>query len=259
MGGMEEIPHGFERQVGDLITYNARVTRIMQDNGGVTVEYDASDGAGSDIRRATADWCVCTIPFSVLSQLEVDVSADMRAAMRELHYHESVKAGLQMRRRFWESDHAIYGGITFTDLPIAEIGYPSNEMHSSGPGVLLGGYIYGPQAYAYNSMSPDERLESILSQVEQIHPEAREEFDTGVVLSWHRVPWMLGCYSNWDERGESYRAAARVDRRIVCAGEHLSYLPGWQEGSILSALDAIRRLHEVAASGLYSTQQGDGQ
>jgi monoamine oxidase len=260
IGGMEEIAHGFERQVGDLITYNARVTRIMQDSGGVTVEYDATaDSVSSEMAQATADWCVCTIPFTILSQIEIDVSADMRAAMRELHYYEAVKAGLQMRRRFWEQDHAIYGGITFTDLPIAEIGYPSNEMHSDGPGVLLGGYVYGPQAYAYNSMSPDERLESILSQVEQIHPEAREEFETGVVLSWHRVPWMLGCYSNWDEREESYRAAGRVDRRIVCAGEHLSYLPGWQEGSILSALDAIRRLHEVAASGLYSTSEGASQ
>ena len=258
-GGMESIAHGFEREVGDLITYNARVTRIMQDSAGVTVEYDASaDAVSSDMQRATADWCVCTIPFTILSQIEIDVSADMRAAMRELHYHEAVKAGLEMRRRFWEQDHAIYGGITFTDLPIAEIGYPSNEMHSDGPGVLLGGYVYGPQAYAYNSMSPDERLESVLSQIEQIHPEAREEFETGVVLSWHRVPWMLGCYSNWDERGPSYRAAAKVDRRIVCAGEHLSYLPGWQEGSILSALDAIRRLHDVAASGLYSTAASGG-
>ncbi|MEL7279197.1 MAG: FAD-dependent oxidoreductase [Pseudomonadota bacterium] len=260
IGGMEEIAHGFERQVGDAITYNARVTRIMQDTRGVTVEYDAaSDDPGRDVKRVTADWCVCTIPFTILSQIEIDVAADMRAAMRELHYHEAVKAGLQMRRRFWEADHAIYGGITFTDLPIAEIGYPSNELFSDGPGVLLGGYVYGPQAYAYNSMSPDERLESVLSQVAQIHPEARQEFEAGVVLSWHRVPWMLGCYSNWDERKESYRAAARVDRRIVCAGEHLSYLPGWQEGSILSALDAIGRLHEVAASGLYSTSGGTVQ
>jgi monoamine oxidase len=254
-GGMESIAQAFEREVGDLITYNARVSRIMQDSQGVTVEWSDA-GVGGETRRATADWCVCTIPFTILSQIEIDVSADMRAAMRELHYYEAVKAGLEMRRRFWEQDQAIYGGITLTDLPIAEISYPSNEMHSTGPGVLLGAYVYGPQAYAYNSMSPEERLENVMGQVTQIHPEAAEEFSSGVVLSWHRVPWMLGCYSNWDRREESYRAAARVDRRIVCAGEHLSYMPGWQEGSILSSLDAIRRLNEVAASGLYDTTNG---
>jgi monoamine oxidase len=29
----------------------------------------------------------------------------------------------------------------------------------------------------------------------------------------------------------------------VLAGEHASYLPAWQEGAVLSALDAITRLH----------------
>ncbi len=257
VGGMEEIAHAFEREVGDLITFNARVTRIMQDSGGVTVEY--AEGGGAANAQATADWCVCTIPFTILSQIEIDVSADMRQAMRELHYHEAFKAGLEMRRRFWEEDHAIYGGITYTDLPIDQISYPSNRMHSNEPGVLLAAYVYGPQAYAYNSMTPEERLENVLSHAGVIHPEIRDEYTTGVAVSWHRVPWMLGCYSNWDDRGEAYRAAAQVDRRIVCAGEHLSHIPGWQEGSILSSLDAIRRLHEVAASGLYSTQGGGSQ
>lgn len=258
VGGMEEIARAFQREVGDLITHNARVFRIMQDSGGVTVEYDAADGSGGGTNRVTADWCVCTIPFTVLSQIEIDVSADMRAAMRELHYHEAMKAGLEMRRRFWEQDHGIYGGITYTDLPIAEISYPSNQMLSDGPGVLLSAYVYGPQTYVYNSMSPEERLLSVRRYGAMIHPEYEQEYVNGVALSWHRVPWMLGCYSNWETRGPLYRAAAQVDRRIVLAGEHLSYIPGWQEGSILSALDAIRRLHEVAASGLYTSGEEEG-
>ena len=35
-----------------------------------------------------------------------------------------------------------------------------------------------------------------------------------------------------------------IDGRIVLAGEHASYIPAWQEGAILSALDAIARLHK---------------
>lgn len=245
VGGMEEIAHAFEREVGDLITHNARVTAIRQSETGVEVDYEAADGEG-DGGVARADYCVCTIPFTVLSQLDVDVSTEMRQVMRALHYHEAVKAGLEFKRRFWEQDEQIYGGITFTDLPIAEIGYPSNEMHSNGPGVLLGAYVYGPQAYVYNSMSPEERLESVLDYGARIHPQYRDEFSSGVVLSWHRVPWMLGCYSNWDDRGRDYEIAATMDNRLVCAGEHISYLPGWQEGSLLSALDAVRQVHDRA-------------
>jgi monoamine oxidase len=34
----------------------------------------------------------------------------------------------------------------------------------------------------------------------------------------------------------------------VLAGEHLSYLPAWQEGAILSSLDAIQQLHTHATT-----------
>ncbi len=245
VGGMEEIAHGFHREVGDLIEHNAKVTSIRQTENGVEVDYTAADGEGEG-GMATADYCVCTIPFTILSQLDVDVSPEMRQVMRALHYHEAVKAGLEFKRRFWERDEQIYGGITLTDLPIAEIGYPANEMHSDGPGVLLGAYVYGPQAYAYNSMSPEERIESVLDYGSRIHPQYRDEFSNGVVLSWHRVPWMLGCYSAWEERGRDYEIAATMDNRFVCAGEHISYLPGWQEGSLLSALDAVKQVHDRA-------------
>jgi monoamine oxidase len=35
----------------------------------------------------------------------------------------------------------------------------------------------------------------------------------------------------------------QIDGRIALAGEHASRLPAWQEGAVLSALDAITRMH----------------
>jgi monoamine oxidase len=32
----------------------------------------------------------------------------------------------------------------------------------------------------------------------------------------------------------------------VLAGEHVFYIPAWQEGAVLSSLDAISRLHRRA-------------
>jgi monoamine oxidase len=37
-----------------------------------------------------------------------------------------------------------------------------------------------------------------------------------------------------------------LDGRVVLAGEHATYYGGWMEGSLLSALDAIKRLHQKA-------------
>jgi monoamine oxidase len=69
-------------------------------------------------------------------------------------------------------------------------------------------------------------------------------------VAWHRVPWTLGCGGRWTEesRAAHYNDLCALDGRIVLAGEHASRLAEWQEGSVLSSLDAITRLHQRAMS-----------
>lgn len=256
IGGMDKIAAAFERVVGDLITFNAKVTKIVQNSFGVKVTYQPAEGEGKE-EMAEADWCVCTIPYSILGQIEADFSADMRAVMTKLAYHGGFKAGLEFKRRFWEEDEQICGGITYTDLPIAEIAYPANDMFTKGPGVLLGAYVFGPRSFRFNSMTPEERLQMVRDYGARIHPKYEEEYRTGVSVTWHRIPWTLGCYGMWQDKETDYPIAVKMDRRIVCAGEHLSYIPGWQEGAILSSLDAIKRLHERAMEGLHAIKEAN--
>ena len=69
----------------------------------------------------------------------------MKAAIDAVPYAASVKVGLQFKRRFWEEDEPIYGGISYTDLPIRQISYPSTDYNIAGKGVLLGAYIWRPE------------------------------------------------------------------------------------------------------------------
>jgi monoamine oxidase len=55
---------------------------------------------GGDRREVRADWCVCTIPLSILSQLDLSASAPMAAAINAVPYVPATKVGLQMKRRF---------------------------------------------------------------------------------------------------------------------------------------------------------------
>src|SRR5262249_28466854 len=67
VGGMDMIGKAFAKELGDIFRYNARVTRIGQSDRGVTVSY--VDTTKPSIQNTvTADWCVCTIPLSILSQ-----------------------------------------------------------------------------------------------------------------------------------------------------------------------------------------------
>ena len=80
VGGMDMIGKAFAKQIGDLIQYDARVIRIQQNDGGVTVSY-VNSKTPSTPQIATADWCVCTIPLSILSQIQIDVGPRMKAAI----------------------------------------------------------------------------------------------------------------------------------------------------------------------------------
>lgn len=252
VGGMDQLGKAFARALGPgVIQYNARVTGIDQDEHGVTVSYEDTAAPGST-HTATAEWCVCTIPFSVLSRIPVKVGPAMADAITKLPYASSVKVGLQFKRRFWEEDEAIYGGISYTNLPISNISYPSTGFHAPGKGVLLGAYIWGLDAFDFTSHSPAERVRRTVAYGSQIHPQYPQEFDNGISVAWHRVPSHQGCFGTWTEdlRAQHYQAACQIDGRIAMAGEHISYIPAWQEGAVLSAHDVIGRLHaKVMASG----------
>lgn len=251
VGGIDMIGKAFTKEVGDLITYNAKVSKIAQDEKGVTVTYEDTQKPGT-MHQASADWCVCTIPLTILSQIEINVGAPMQAAIEAVPYASSVKVGLQFKRRFWEQDELIFGGVSYTDLPITQISYPSTGFNTNGKGVLLGAYTWnGPNSYEFTSMEPEERVRLAVEYGSQIHPQYKDEFENGIAMAWHRSPFTLGCAGDWTEeaRKEHYDNLCQIDGRIVLAGEHASYIPAWMEGAILSSLDAITRLHQRVVAG----------
>ncbi|MGA9342540.1 MAG: flavin monoamine oxidase family protein [Rhodanobacteraceae bacterium] len=250
VGGMGRIGEAFGRELGDVIQYNTKVTRVAQDEHGVTAHFEDTGHPGST-RSARGDWCLCTIPLSILGQIPMNVGTAMAEAIAAVPYAASTKIGLQFKRRFWEQDEQIYGGITYTDLPINTISYPSSGFFQRGPGVLLGAYNWGPAAFQFTAMNPAERVREAVRLGGTIHPQYASEFQNGVAVAWHRSPFTMGCFGEWTEesRAKHYDNLCRVDGRIALAGEHASYLPAWQEGAITSALDAIGRVHRRAIAG----------
>src|SRR5579863_6921200 len=176
VGGMDRIANAFYQEVKPLVQFGAKVTRIDQDDHGVTVAYADAQRGGS-MQQAKADWCLCTIPLSILAQIDIKVGDAMAAAIGAVPYEAAVKVGLQFKRRFWEEDDRIYGGISFTDLPISMIGYPSYGQNQSGKGVLLGAYVWGANAYEFTAMTPAQRVRKAVEQGAQVHPQYTAEFE----------------------------------------------------------------------------------
>lgn len=245
VGGMDQIAKAFEKRVGRNIRYHTEVVQLRNLPGKVEVQVkDVRSGALSTL---TGDFCLCTIPLSVLRHVKTDFSDKFNTALQAASYAPVCKIGLQMKRRFWELDDHIYGGHVWVGDPrINLISLPSSNWQGS-KGTLLGYYNFGPQAAEVSALSLQERADFALAMGEKIFPgQYRKSFESAFSVAWHRVKYNLGGWAEWspEARATAYPLLWEGEGRTLLAGEHMSYLPGWQAGAIESSWQQIARIHQ---------------
>ena len=248
VGGMDQIARAFEKRVGRQIRYKAEVQTLRQDGAKVTVT--VKDTGTGKLSTLVADYCLCALPLSVLRNIDTDFSAPFQQAIKAVAYAPVGKIGLQMGRRFWEEDDHIYGGHVLTDQKgINTISLPSTGWQKK-KGVLLGYYHYATDAIEVSALSPQERAEFALAAGQKIFPAYRSSFESAFSVAWHRVQYNLGGWAEWkeDSRKSAYPVLLEGEGRVLLAGEHLSYLTGWQAGAIESAWLQIEKLHARASA-----------
>jgi monoamine oxidase len=227
---MDRIAQALEAQVSNNIIYRAVVTEIRKTAPGVRIIYDDQAGTPTSI---DADYCIVTIPAPVLANIANDFSTAHLAEISGFQYSSAARVAFQSPR-FWEQDHNIYGGITWTDQDITQIWYPNHGFHQPN-GIVLGAYLFGGAAGdAFTNMAPQTRLDTTLQQAANVHPQFFGQAQNGISVAWKKVPFQLGA---WGVSDPSVLLTADDD--IFFAGEHVSILQGWQEGAILSAYSAI--------------------
>ena len=94
----------------------------------------------------------------------------------------------------------------------------------------------------------DDIAGELETQLNRLKREARQAEKYKKVAAEIRALQSALLYARWTDalRAEHYKNLCAIDGRIVLAGEHASYIPAWMEGAMLSALDAIQRLHAKA-------------
>lgn len=249
VGGMDRIAAAFEKKLTGIIHFNAGVSAIHNTEQGVRVEYKDKGTP----RSQEADLCICTIPLPVLSNIDHNFSSDASRAIDNIAYINTGKIGLQFKRRFWEEDEHIYGGITHTNNQLTQIFYPSYD-YLSGKGILIGYYNFNEKARATGELSYAQREQLALEKGSLIHPQYRQEFETSFSVSWHKTKYSLGGWALYsaEERQTLYKALLQPDRQVYFAGEHLTYLNAWMAGALESARSVVTSLHARVTGGRMS-------
>ena len=127
---------------------------------------------------------------------------------------------------------------------IGTISLPSTGWQGD-KGVLLGYYAFGTEAIMVSAKSPAERAKFAVAAGQKVFPQYAENFETAFSFSWHLAKENLGGWAAWtdDARKSAYPVLCEPDGRIYLAGEHLTYIGGWQAGAIESAWAQITKLH----------------
>jgi monoamine oxidase len=239
-GGMDQIARAFEQKLGKLIRFNTQVTAIYNLPEGVRITYKDSQGE----KKLEADFCICTIPLPVLSNIDHNFASDASRAIDFITYNTTGKIGLQFKRRFWEEDEHIYGGITHTNNELTQIFYPSND-YLGKKGVLIGYYNFNEKAKATGELSYTEREKLALQKGSLIHPQYPKEFENSFSVSWHKTQFSLGGWAVYSiqERQTYYKALQQPDKQVYFAGEHTTHLNAWMAGAFESARKTVADIH----------------
>ncbi len=244
VGGMDQIPYALAKAVqrtGGKIVYDAPVTEIVNTPSGVRVGYRDSWRT----RVAEADFAVATIPPQVMKGIPSNLATATKDALAYAVPVATGKIGLEYRRRFWEEDEHIYGGITNTNMDLSTIWYPSYG-YLGDRGLVVGYYNFGANAVSYGDSPLPERLSRAIAQGRKIHGDAyANELRTSFSVAWQKIRYSEGGWVSWPSRTSGqYTRLLEPDGNVYFAGDHLSYYIAWQAGAVESARKVVMQLHD---------------
>ena len=245
VGGMGRIGEAFGRKLGGVIRYGAEVVALRR-NGDGRPHRLARRSTGGAERAIEAPLVVVTIPFPVLRDIPADFSPDIRAAIEAVDYVPAVKVAFQAERRFWELDDGDLRRHLLDHRDITQVWYPTAGIHQR-KGILVGAYIWSEDiGEKFTAMLARSALAAAWPMASGCIPNVARHLTQGRLrrLEEHSVqPVGLGGMEP-GRAGGALRVLLKGDGPFLFAGEHMSYINGWQEGAVRSAHRALDQVAE---------------
>lgn len=234
-GGSDLLPKAFAEKLAGKIHYGSPVVRIEQDQNQARVFF-LDRGRQQTL---TGDSVLCTIPFSVLRNIELpSLSARKLEIIKSTRYDAVSRVYLQTKNRFWE-DKGL-NGFAFTSGAI-EIWQPT--WSQPGPRGILMTYARPGEAERITSLKENERISTTLRELDSMFDGLRENFERGATKCWMEDEWSRGAWA-FVGLSDFFTASSR-EGRIHFAGEHLSPWFSWMQGALSSGLRAVKEIDEA--------------
>lgn len=263
-GGMSLLPEAFtepndkgwnrEVHLHQKIQFNSTVKEIVYTfhEGKPKENHVVVKGYFSNSRQpfqVEGDAIIVATPINILRQIRYTPAKDTATqsppqsfykAIEGIFTGPSTKLFIQTKTRFWEKEE-IKGGFSKTNLPIGQLHYPTN-LKGERPGEkgILLVYTWKTEALLFGSLDPTTALHEAVEQIATIHPEIKEQVETGAVCAWYNQPAAQGAYAllkPTQYQNVRYLLDSPL-ANIFFAGEGLSFASGWIQGALESGLRA---------------------
>src|SRR3569833_1305753 len=202
-------------------------------------------------------------PLGAMQHMELEglnLSWDVKRAIRNLGYGASCKVGIRFRTLWWKkSPYDIKGGVATTDLPIHFCVFPSYNLDDEGPGVLLASYTWSQEAERIGALisreSPEgeEQLKDLLlhdlarlhtnndAAYKELRATLQKEYLDYFAYNWYQDPHAAGAFAYFGpgQFRNMYPGLTNTDGKHVIIGEAASAHHAWVVGALESAVRGV--------------------
>lgn len=251
VGGMDQIPKAFYRQLKQHVRLNAEVLAVRTSESGSQVVW--RDRKSGREQTEQADYAIVALPLPLLQRLDSNFTADFKHALSSAKGDTANKVAWQAPR-FWETDFQIYGGLSYINHEARTLWYPSDRLNSA-QGVLVATYNTGDVASAFAQKSLQEQFASSRQAVESLHPGHAQKLGRPLAINWSKVPFSESPWIVHDEVAQpAYDTLNQPQGRTWLTSDALAHggIGIWQN----SAAESARRVVGLIARHASQTTRG---
>jgi monoamine oxidase len=241
-GGMSRLVDAAANLIDDFsIYYNSPIKGIHElADGKILLMSD-----GTHPKTGVFDKVIVAVPPAALQGIleRPQWSPRKEQAIRSINYEPLYKMGLHFKTRSWENcTRPCFGGQSTTDLRFRWIVYPSNDIGSTGSGVLLL-YCWMTDAARWATRSREDRIDTAVHDLDKffnaksgvtgadrvdVYGQFIEAFDVhwSEDVSMGDSMYLPGQFSRF------FNVARQNEGNVYFAGEHLSHHHTWISGAI---------------------------
>ncbi|KAJ1553196.1 hypothetical protein HK405_008658, partial [Cladochytrium tenue] len=231
--GLNRIPEAFwGTPVANKTVMGRRIVKVEHtDDDKTRLSWKLNDTDSIlDVVSEDFDYAFIAVPFSIVRFWSLPkLPSLMTRAISDLGYGQACKTMLKFKTRFWEHfDTPILGGCSSSDVEgMGSTCYPSYDLNSTGPGIMLASYTSGDDAVRLASWEEKRHVQFVLDNVADMHGNITYDQYTG---EYFRKCWILDDLESgsWAEPSIGQHKLFipeyyKIHSKNIFIGEHTSF------------------------------------